>query len=255
MSRSVCKSFKAVSSAVIIDNESRFNVLGIIGAMDSEVAELKNEMENAGIDTIAGMDFYKGTISGKEVVVVKCGIGKVNAAMCTQILADIYKVSAIINTGVAGSLNNDIDICDIVISKDALEHDMDVTPLGYDKGVIPDMDKWIFESSTELMELATLSVKKAGLDVKVFTGRVASGDQFIAGKAIKDQLGDLFNADCAEMEGASIAHVSYLNNIPFLIIRAISDKADGSAELDYPSFEKKAAANSIALLKQMIAEY
>ena len=203
-------------------------MLGIIGAMDSEVQELKNEMPDAKITSVAGMDFYEGHIHDKDVVVVKCGIGKVNAAICTQILADRYKVDSVINTGVAGSLNSDIDICDIVISKD------------------------VFHSDSRLIDVAVKSIEEANLSVKVFTGRVVSGDQFIAGKEKKDDLVNTFAGDCAEMEGASIAHAAYVNNIPCLIIRAISDKADGSAEMDYPTFEKKAAANSIKILKQLI---
>ena len=227
-------------------------MLGIIGAMDIEVDSLKNEMENPAINIIAGMDFYEGVIGGKDVVVVKCGIGKVNAAMCTQILADRYNVDAVINTGVAGSLNNDIDICDIVISTVAQEHDMDVTALGYEKGIIPDMDVSIFEADRKLVELTKKSAKEAGLDVKVFEGKVVSGDQFISTHEKKKSLKYSFGGDCAEMEGAAIAHVASLNNIPFLVIRAISDKADGGAHMDYPTFEKKAAANSILLLNEII---
>ena len=227
-------------------------MLGIIGAMDIEVDSLKNEMENPAINIIAGMDFYEGVIGGKDVVVVKCGIGKVNAAMCTQILADRYNVDAVINTGVAGSLNNDIDICDIVISTVAQEHDMDVTALGYEKGIIPDMDVSIFEADRKLVELTKKSAKEAGLDVKVFEGKFVSGDQFISTHEKKKSLKNSFGGDCAEMEGAAIAHVASLNNIPFLVIRAISDKADGGAHMDYPTFEKKAAANSILLLNEII---
>lgn len=227
-------------------------MLGIIGAMDIEVDSLKNEMENPAINIIAGKDFYEGVIGGKDVVVVKCGIGKVNAAMCTQILADRYNVDAVINTGVAGSLNNDIDICDIVISTVAQEHDMDVTALGYEKGIIPDMDVSIFEADRKLVELTKKSAKEAGLDVKVFEGKVVSGDQFISTHEKKKSLKNSFGGDCAEMEGAAIAHVASLNNIPFLVIRAISDKADGGAHMDYPTFEKKAAANSILLLNEII---
>lgn len=230
-------------------------MLGIIGAMDIEVDSLKNVMKNPNIKTIAGMDFYEGQIDKKDVVVVKCGIGKVNAAMCTQVLADVFNVDAVINTGVAGSLNNDIDICDIVVSTVAQEHDMDVTPLGYDRGIIPDMEMSVFESDAKLRELAKNSAKNAGLTINVFEGKVVSGDRFIGTHEAKKVLRDIFNGDCAEMEGASIAHVAFLNKIPFLVIRAISDKADGGAEMDYPTFEKKAADNSIKLLKEIIKEY
>jgi adenosylhomocysteine nucleosidase len=212
-------------------------------------------MKDTNISTVAGMEFYQGKICDKDVVVVKCGIGKVNAAICTQILSNVFKVDAVINTGVAGSLNNDIDICDIVISKSALEHDMDVTPLGYDKGIIPDMETSEFVADSSLIELAKKSAETAALDVKVFEGKVVSGDQFIGTHQAKKVLRETFSGDCAEMEGAAIAHTAYLNGIPFLVIRAISDKADGGAEMDYPTFEKKAAANSIRLLNEMIRNY
>lgn len=230
-------------------------MLGIIGAMDVEVDSLKNSMDGVKIKSIAGMDFYSGKINEKDVVVVKCGIGKVNAAMCTQILVDEFKIDAVINTGVAGSLNNDINICDIVVSTWAQEHDMDVTSLGYEKGIIPDMETSVFKADDKLIQLAKDSANSAGLGVKVFEGKVVSGDQFIGTTQAKDELRKLFNGDCAEMEGASIAHVASLNDTPFLVIRAISDKADGGAEMDYPTFEKKAAENSIKLLLEMIKKY
>jgi adenosylhomocysteine nucleosidase len=230
-------------------------MLGIIGAMDIEVDSLKSEMNNPQITTVAGMNFYQGTIYGKEVVVVKCGIGKVNAAVCTQILADKFDIEAVINTGIAGSLNNDIDICDIVISVAAQEHDMDVTPLGYEKGIIPGMETSVFMADQMLIDLTKKSAQTAGLDVKLFEGKVVSGDQFIGTHDTKNALKAGFDGDCAEMEGAAIAHTAVLNQIPFLIIRAISDKADGGAEVDYPAFEKKAAENSIMLLKEMIKNF
>lgn len=230
-------------------------MLGIIGAMDVEVDSLKENMQNPNIKKIAGMEFYQGKIHGKEVVVVKCGIGKVNAAMCTQAMCDNFDVSAVINTGVAGSLNNDINICDIVVSTVAQEHDMDVTALGYKKGVIPDMDTSEFVADEKLRNIAKEAVAKAELDINVFEGKVVSGDQFIGTHEAKKVLRETFEADCAEMEGASIAHAAYLNAVPFLIIRAISDKADGGAEMDYPTFEKKAAENSIKLMNEIIKAY
>ena len=223
-------------------------MLGIIVAIDVELNSIKSELENVEIKNIAAMDFYKGTLAGKEVVAVKCGIGKVNAAICAQILVSVFGVSALVNTGVAGSLNNDINICDIVVSTSALEHDMDVTPLGYANGVIPDMDQSEFK-------LAKDSAEEAGLDVKIFEGKVVSGDQFIGTHEAKVYLRDTFNGDCAEMEGASIAHTAYLNKTPYVVIRAISDKADGGAQMDYPTFEAKAAENSIKLINCMIKNY
>ncbi len=230
-------------------------MLGIIGAMEVEVAALKQDMQDAKVIEKAGMQFYQGKISDKDVVVVKSGIGKVNAGICTQILADIFQVDAVINTGVAGSLNNDIDICDIVISKEAQQHDMDVTALGYDKGIIPDMETSVFLADEKLMKLAKESAEEIELNVNIFEGKVVSGDQFIGTSDAKTHLRETFYGDCAEMEGAAIAHAASLNNIPFLIIRAISDKADGGAEMDFPTFEKKAAENSIKLMNKMIENY
>lgn len=230
-------------------------MLGIIGAMEVEVAALKQDMQDAKVIEKAGMQFYQGKISDKDVVVVKSGIGKVNAGICTQILADIFRVDAVINTGVAGSLNNDIDICDIVISREAQQHDMDVTALGYDKGVIPDMETSVFLADKKLMKLAKDSAEEIELNVNIFEGKVVSGDQFIGTSDAKTHLRETFYGDCAEMEGAAIAHAASLNNIPFLIIRAISDKADGGAEMDFPTFEKKAAENSIKLMNKMIENY
>ena len=227
-------------------------MLGIIGAMEIEVATLKNTMSDVKVTQKAGMEFYQGKISKKDVVVVKSGVGKVNAAICTQILADIFHVDAVINTGVAGSLNNQIDICDIVISKEAQQHDMDLTALGYSKGIIPDMETSVFEADKRLIEVAKISAQKADLGIHVFEGKIVSGDQFIGTSEAKEYLRDVFAGDCAEMEGAAIAHVASLNHIPFLVIRSISDKADGGAEVDYPTFEKKAAENSLKLIGKMM---
>lgn len=229
-------------------------MLGIIGAMDEEVAKIKEQMENVQVETKASMSFYQGTVSGHPVVVVRSGIGKVNAAMCTQILADQYQVDAIINTGIAGSLNADIDIGDIVLSTDALEHDMDAVSFGYPVGQIPRMDTLSFAADEKLRAAAKKVCERVNPEVKVFEGRVVSGDQFISDKEKKNWLVENFAGYCTEMEGAAIAHAAYLNQIPFLIIRAISDKADDSASVDYPTFEAKAIEHSVKLLLALCEE-
>lgn len=226
--------------------------IGIIGAMDLEVDTLKSKIVNAGVSKKAGMEFHEGTLNGASVVVVRCGIGKINAALCVQILVDLFHVTHIINTGVAGSLNAKLDIGDILISKDALHHDMDVTIFGYQPGEVPQMGRLEFPADTRMMELAKASCEKACPDIRCMYGRVVSGDQFISDGAVKDRLISVFHGDCAEMEGASIAHSAYLNQVPFVIIRAISDKADGSAEMDYPQFEKTAAEHSAKLVEDMV---
>ena len=227
-------------------------MIGIIGAMDEEVNKLKEVLEGAEVTTVAGMNFVKGLLEGKEVVIVRSGIGKVNAGMCAQILADKYNVGCIINTGIAGSLRNEINIGDIVLSKDAIEHDMDAVAFGYDRGVIPRMETSIFKGDEKLIQVATDACKVACPDVNVHVGRVLTGDQFISDKTVKNDLISTYDGYCCEMEGAAIAHAAYLNSIPFLIIRAISDKADDSASMDYPTFEAMAIENSVKLMKEMI---
>lgn len=227
-------------------------MLGIIGAMAQEVAALKEAMNGAEVCTVAGMDFYKGTIDGKDVVVVRSGIGKVNAAVCCQILADRYHVDAVVNTGIAGSLRAEINIGDIVLSSDALQHDMDATGFGYPVGVIPQMETSVFSGDAALIEAARKSCEKVNPETGVHIGRVVSGDQFISDKAKKKWLTGTFAGYCTEMEGAAIAQTAYLNGIPFLIIRAISDKADDSAEMDYEEFEAKAIEHSVKLVLDMI---
>ena len=226
--------------------------IGIIGAMELEVAQLKAEMEVNIIQKKAGMDFYEGTLNGASVVVVRSGIGKVNAALCVQILADVFGVTHVINTGVAGSLNAKLDIGDILISKDALHHDIDVTIFGYQLGEVPQMGFREFVADERLTSLAKAACEKVNPDVHAVLGRVVSGDQFISSKEVKERVISQFQGDCAEMEGASIAHGAYLNSLPFVIIRAISDKADDSAEMDYPTFEREAAKHSAALVRELV---
>ena len=221
------------------------NKIGIIGAMELEVEQLKAELSESRIVKKAGMEFHEGILNGASVVVVRSGIGKVNAALCVQILADLFQVTHVINTGVAGSLNAELDIGDILISQDALHHDVDVTIFGYRPGEVPQMGFREFQADQRLAALAKDACVNGVL------GRVVSGDQFISSKEVKERLISQFHGDCAEMEGASIAHGAYLNGIPFVIIRAISDKADDSAEMDYPTFEAAAARHSAALVKEL----
>lgn len=228
------------------------NKTGIIGAMELEVEELKSKMTVSGIVKKAGMEFYEGKLNGAQVVIVRSGIGKVNAALCVQILVDIFDVTHIINTGIAGSLNAALDIGDILISEDAIHHDMDVTIFGYQLGEVPQLGTREFMADKRLMELAKSSCEKVNSGIHAIFGRVVSGDQFISDKEVKERLIKNYQGDCAEMEGASIAHGSYLNQIPFVIIRAISDKADNSAQMDYPAFEKAAARHSARLVEDMV---
>lgn len=227
------------------------SILGIIGAMDEEVSILKESMLVEEVVSKASMEFYKGKLADKKVVIVRSGIGKVNAAVCTQILISEFAVDCIINTGVAGSLRNEINIGDIVLSKDTLQHDMDATGFGYEPGVIPRMDTSIFIADEKLLSLAKQVNEEVNTDIGTHIGRVVSGDQFISDKEKKEFLVSQFDGFCTEMEGAAIAQTAYLNNIPYLVIRAISDKADNSAEMDYSEFEKKAIEHTVKLLTEL----
>ena len=228
------------------------SVIGIIGAMEEEVAALKEKMEIKRVLKKASMEFCEGTLQGKPVVVVRSGIGKVNAGLCTQILADVFEVKKVINTGIAGSLDARIDIGDIVISTEALQHDMDATQFGYPLGQIPRMETLAFPADAEMAKIAKEACEAVNPEIKVFSGRVVTGDQFIANKEVKDRIKTNFAGLCTEMEGAAIAQAAWLNEIPFVIIRAISDKADDSAEMDYPTFERQAIIHSVRLTEEMI---
>ena len=214
--------------------------LGIIGAMEEEVETLLEKMEDKSASKRAGSTFYEGKLSGLDVVVVQCGIGKVNAALCAQILCDCYGVTHVVNTGIAGSLCAQLDIGDMVVSQDAMYHDFDCCAFGYPVGKVPGTDVVAFPADDTMIGMAYGAAESVNPGhTKV--GRVASGDQFVASPERKDKIIRDTKALCTEMEGAAIAQTAYRNGIPFVILRAISDKADNSAEMDYPTFEKIAA--------------
>ncbi|MEF9998381.1 MAG: 5'-methylthioadenosine/adenosylhomocysteine nucleosidase [Lachnospiraceae bacterium] len=227
-------------------------MIGIIGAMEEEIVVLKERMETEEQYEQAGMLFCKGKLCGKQVVIVRSGIGKVNAAICAQILIDKFQVDTLINTGIAGSLDARINIGDMVISTDALHHDMDATLFGDALGQVPRMDTLSFSADKHLVEQAKAANEECNPDIHTFVGRVVSGDQFVASTEVKEHIVEHFNALCAEMEGAAIAHVAYLNKISYVIIRAISDKADNSATVDYPTFEKQAITHSVKLVQNLL---
>ncbi len=230
-------------------------MLGFIGAMDEEIVGITAELSDVSVLLKAGLTFTKGTYRDKHVVVVKAGIGKVNAAMCTQLLIDNFKVDAVINTGIAGSLKSKLNIGDIVLSTDAVEYDMDATAFGYPLGQIPQLKAFSFEASAQLRKLCQELASKKLNGISCLEGRILTGDRFVSSKSFKEMLIKTFDGSCCEMEGAAIAHVCSLNNVPFLIIRAISDSADDSASMNYNEFEKLAANNSIALSLSLIEAY
>ena len=217
--------------------------IGIIGAMDTEVVSLKQEADIKNTTVIAGMEFCEGTLKGKKVVIVKCGMGKVNAGICANTLINNFGCTKIINTGVAGSLDNQIDIGDIVVSVDAVQHDFTVEAIGFAKGEIPYTGLYAFPADKSMRTAAVEAVQKTSPDIHVFEGRVCSGDQFISTREQKAIIISNFGGMCCEMEGAAIAQACYLNNTPFVVIRAISDKTDDTQAVEFETFEKEAATN------------
>lgn len=229
--------------------------IGVIGAMKSEVEDLLAVMRIKRRVEKAGMEFSEGTLGGRDAVVVQCGMGKVNAGICAQLLIDSFSVTHVINTGAAGSLNAALDIGDIVVSADAVQHDFDVAAIGFRKGEIPYTGKVFFEADSELRQRAMRAIREALPGIAAVEGRICSGDQFISTQAEKDRIVSEFSGDCAEMEGASVAQACYLNGIPFVILRAISDKADNSGHMDFAEFERKAAKNSAKLVRFMLEHW
>ncbi len=227
--------------------------LGIIGAMEIEVAILKSKLEETKVSRVGPMEFFEGKLAGLSVVIVMCGVGKVHAAMCSQVLCSHFGVTHLVNTGVAGSLDPELDICDVLVSTDAVQHDMDVTHLGYPVGKVPGLAVAAFPADEQLMRCA-FEASEALRPGRTKYGRVATGDQFVSSKAQKERIIADTQAMCTEMEGAAIAQVAHCNGIPFVILRAISDKADDSAEMDYPTFERIAAANCAAVTEALAAK-
>lgn len=223
-------------------------VIGVIGAMEEEVSMLIGQMKGKKTKKIAGMEFHSGILWDCRAVVVRSGIGKVNMAVCTQVLVDVYQVTALINTGVAGGLYEKLKVGDIVVSTDALQHDMDATGFGYKRGEIPRMEASVFTADRQLIDMAVEACQLVNPEIQCVKGRVVTGDQFISNNEKKKELIDVFGGYCAEMEGAAMAQAAFLNGIPFVIIRAISDNADNSACISYEEFEQQAIIHTMKLL-------
>lgn len=227
--------------------------IGIIGAMNEEITELKELMTNINEKKVSGLTFFEGKLCGKEVVLVESGIGKVNAAISTTLLINEFKVEKIIFTGVAGAVNPNVNVTDIVIGTDLVESDMDVTAGGnYKLGEIPRMKNSNFKPDPYLFTIAhSVAVKLFG-ENKVFTGRIISRDEFVASTEKVNKLREIFNAECVEMEGAAVAHVCEILNTPFVILRSISDKADNEAGMTFDEFVKIAAKNSKLIVEGIL---
>lgn len=226
--------------------------IGIIGAMDEEIKLLRQNIELKEEVVKATITFYLGMFQGKEVVVCKSGVGKVNAAVTTQLLVDIFAVDKIIFTGVAGAIDPELNIGDIVISTSAIQHDIDASALGFKRGEVPMFEYASdFPANSELIAIAEQAAEELK-DVKTVKGRILSGDQFIADHKVVEELGKLFEGKCVEMEGAAVAQVAMLNNVPFVIIRSMSDKANGEANVNFTEFTKLASERSFSIVHSMV---
>ena len=233
---------------------------GIIGAMEVEVQTLASSMTgedgtgDAKLIKSAHLSFYDGMLSGVRAVVVKSGVGKVNAALCAERLISEFGVTHIVNTGIAGAASSSLGVLDIVVSTDAMYHDVDATRFGYKPCEIPQMDTYRFPADKELITAAEKAFAKtdAAKKHRLLKGRVASGDQFIASGKTKSRIKELCNPACIEMEGAAIAHTCYVNDVPFVIIRAMSDAADDNGGEAIAFNEKAAAEESAAIVIEMM---
>lgn len=230
-------------------------MIGIIGAMPEEVAALQEQMSRVTTGERAGLTFVSGELKGKEVTVVCSGVGKVNAALCAQILISEYHVDQLINTGVAGGLLPDMHKGDIVLSREARYHDYDVSPLGMPKGEMMGMPCSVFPADEKLLTLAQECCRRMMPEDRFRVGRIVSGDQFITGNENQRRLREEFGGMCAEMEGAAIAQVAYLNRVPYLIVRAISDGADDDSPMDFATFKTKAIEKGVALVETMLENF
>lgn len=227
------------------------HIVGIIGAMDEEIELYQKEMTEVDELEKAGLMYYRGKWMGKDIVLCKSGVGKVNAAICTQILIDHFKVQSVIFTGVAGGVDPILNIGDIIISTDCLQHDIDASPLGFKRGDIPFAATSVFKANETLIQLAERSAQSVE-GVHAVTGRVVSGDQFIADRERVKSLYEQFEAACVEMEGSAVGQVCYLNHVPFVIIRSLSDKADGTAHTNFLEFTALASERSFQIVKEMV---
>ena len=225
--------------------------LGIIGAMSEELEILLKEMEVETKNTKANMTFYKGKLWNQNVVAVVCGIGKVNAAICSQILISEYNVTKVINVGVAGGVKKDIFPGNVVIANNLVQYDMDTTAFGDAMGQIPRLDTFDFKCDLELVKLAENACNENS-EIKSSTGRIVTGDLFVASVEKVQWLEKEFDASACEMEGGAIAHTCYLNNVPFVVIRSISDNANNGAHMDFAEFTTIGVKNSTAILKSML---
>lgn len=221
--------------------------------MDLEVKGLVASLEERGEQTISGITFYSGKLFGKSVVIAKCGIGKVFAAICAQTMILNYAPKLIVNTGVGGAIADGLSTGDVVVARDLVQHDMDTSAIGDPKGLVSGINVINFEADSRACEILVQTARSLGLNVKL--GRIATGDKFIASKEEKDRIASDFGADGCEMEGCAVAQTAFVNGVPFAVVRAISDSADGEATMDYPTFLPIAAKRSTEMTLALVRGY
>ncbi len=230
--------------------------IGIIGAMDCEISKLKSALINEKDEKKGNLNIFTGELYGHKIILVKSGVGKVNSAICTQYIIDKYNPDFIINTGIAGGVALNLNVGDIVIGRELVQYDFDVSAIGYAKGYMCtgiNKDKpTLFYSNENLIQEFIKAVNSAGLNLKVHQGVIATGDTFVSDKNKKIEIRDTFNASAVEMEGCAIAQTSAANNVPFLIIRAISDLADDKAAKEHAFVEEEMAELSSNLIENLI---
>ena len=219
--------------------------IGIIGAMTDEVREIISHLENETVETVSGIEFHTGNLFGKNVVIARCGVGKVFASMCATAMIIRYSPRLIINTGVGGALSSELSCADIVVATRLVQHDMDTAPLGDPVGMVSGINMVYFDADERAADVLMSAAKKLSLPAK--RGVIASGDQFVASKETKDRIVSTFGADVCEMEGAAIAQAAYVSGTPFAVVRAISDGADGNSPMDFPTFLSIAVKSSESL--------
>ena len=231
-----------------------FNVdIGIIGAMDDEVRELISRLDERRTEKVSGIEFNIGKLYGKTVVVAKCGVGKVFAAICAEAMIIKYSPTLVVNTGVGGALDKTLRPLDIVFADKLVQHDMDTSPIGDPVGLISGINRVYFETDERARAILEESARK--MDINYLVGTIATGDKFISDKADKDRIVSRFGASACEMEGGAIAHTAFVNGTPFMVVRAISDSADGEACMDYPTFLPVATRISTALTLALVEKY
>lgn len=228
------------------------NRYGIIAAMQEEMREIENIMQDKTETQIYELKFVKGRINESEVILVQAGVGKVNAARTTQILIDNFKIDVVINIGSAASAKDDLDIGDIVIGKKLVQHDFDITAFDHPKGFISNVGQYM-ESDKELIEKIEETVEQLNdKEFKIKIGTIASGDIFCTELSMKNKIKDKFDADAIEMEGAAIAQVCKLDNIPFIVIRGISDSPNGNNAITFEQYLQKASYRCAEIIKKFI---